>query len=200
MMAAKRRQTPPAITKKSEPITGPQKLKAFLKFIQPSERGSSESTVASLGPDEPFRIGRPQKLGVFLLKVAQIAERMALHEHEQMIRDHLHKTPPLHPRRTLDQAYYWTLKSTEERDRDQVVYRATAPVRQFMHHHFCKENDKEKCTPQHCDENYGCRQCKRDSRQLPRVVMVDQLWLWVLNSSMLFFSFFSNLFPACRHE
>lgn len=58
--------------------------------------------------------------------------------------------PPLHIRRTLDQAYFMTLKDTSRRDRDQVVYRATK---------------KPWFKPGH----------------VIRVVMVDQLWLWILD-------------------
>lgn len=60
--------------------------------------------------------------------------------------------PPLHIRRTLDQAYFLNLKDTSERDKDQVVYRATK--RPFR------------------DPGSG---------NVTRVVMVDQLWLWILD-------------------
>lgn len=65
---------------------------------------------------------------------------------EKLLRKHLLSERPVHIRRTLDQSYYWTLKDTSSRDRDQVVYRATK------------------------DQN-------------PRIVMVDQLWLWILDGS-----------------
>ncbi|KAF3759987.1 hypothetical protein M406DRAFT_358672 [Cryphonectria parasitica EP155] len=58
--------------------------------------------------------------------------------------------PPLHIRRTLDQAYFMTLKDTSKRDRDQVVYRATK-------------------TPWF------------KAGGVTRVMMVDQLWLWILD-------------------
>jgi hypothetical protein len=70
---------------------------------------------------------------------------------EKLLRVHLKSERPVHVRRTLDQSYYWTLKDTSVRDRDQVVYRATN---------------------------------KRDQNpRTPRVVMVDQLWMWVLDGS-----------------
>jgi hypothetical protein len=59
--------------------------------------------------------------------------------------------PPLHIRRTLDQSYFLTLDDTSERDRDQVVYR---------------ETKSEQGDP---------------ARPVSRVVMVDQLWLWILD-------------------
>lgn len=59
---------------------------------------------------------------------------------------------PLQIRRTLDQAYFLNLKDTSMRDKDQVVYRATRkPFR---------------------DPGNG---------SVTRVVMVDQLWLWILD-------------------
>ena len=60
---------------------------------------------------------------------------------------------PLHSRRTLDQYSYYMLKSTERRDKDQVVYRWAS--RELPP----PESPKDACTP---------------------ILMVDQLWLWVL--------------------
>lgn len=72
---------------------------------------------------------------------------------EKLLRAHLQGERPVHVRRTLDQSYYWTLRDTQTRDRDQVVYRATNKTHQ-------------------------------NPRQ-PRIVMVDQLWLWILDGSEL---------------
>ena len=65
-------------------------------------------------------------------------------------------TRPLHCRRTLDQYSYYMLKSTERRDRDQVVYR------------WAKRQKRVKVP-----------------NQTP-ILMVDQLWLWVLPDGTLF--------------
>jgi hypothetical protein len=60
--------------------------------------------------------------------------------------------PLLHIRRTLDQAYFLNMTDTSVRDRDQVVYRATRrPFRDL------------------------------GNGMVTRVVMVDQLWLWILD-------------------
>lgn len=67
--------------------------------------------------------------------------------------------PLLHIRRTLDQSYFMNLKDTSQRDRDQVVYRAT-----------------------------------KWQGNLARVVMVDQLWLWILDERM--FALFPSLLAA----
>lgn len=68
--------------------------------------------------------------------------------------------PLLHIRRTLDQSYFLNLKDTSQRDKDQVVYRAT-----------------------------------KGRANLARVVMVDQLWLWILDECTLdFVSFTLDIF------
>ena len=69
---------------------------------------------------------------------------------ERLIRLYLNKDPPLHIRRTLDQSYYYTLENTDERDRDQVVYRHTI----------------------------------RMLGEEPLLMMVDQLWMWVIDGGM----------------
>ena len=123
-------------------------------------------------------------LGRVLFRAAILSEAMEYHYDQELLRDNLHKRPPLHPRRTLDQSYYWTLKTTKKRDRDQVVYRGTAPQKEFMHHHTCKKK-KEQCDHHHCNwtKEEGCNQCQHDIQQVARVVMVDQLWLWILDGN-----------------
>lgn len=106
-------------------------------------------------------------LGRLLMSAAALSEAMDAYTDEQLIHKYLTAAPPLHPRRTLDQSYYWTLKDTRKRDRDQVVYRSTAPDPKLMH---------RKCF----DKN--CAQCKEDVTKVPRVVMVDQLWMWYVIS------------------
>lgn len=112
-------------------------------------------------------------LGEVFMRAAALMEAIDFHIEEKLILEYLHKKPPLHPRRTLDQSYYGTLKDTATRDRDQVVYRATTPVG-----HDCRENiDKD-------GRWRKCKQCQEDSRKVPRLIMVDQLWLWILDESM----------------
>lgn len=33
----------------------------------------------------------------------------------------------------------------------------------------------------HFEQDEGCEQCEEDIRKLPRAIMVDQLWMWVLD-------------------
>jgi hypothetical protein len=113
-----------------------------------------------------FSVEKRKALGQVLRAAAALLEAMDLHTEEQLMKAYLHAQPPLHPRRTLDQAYYGALRSTRARDRDQVVYRGTTPE------------------PHNCIGMDSCPQCNEDIRKTPRLIMVDQLWLWVLDESM----------------
>jgi hypothetical protein len=115
-------------------------------------------------------------LGKLLLKAAALYEAMDGYADEKLIENYLNRQPPLHPRRTLDQSYYWTLKDTCSRDRDQVVYRGTAPSLKLLHH-GCKKDNPAK--------DKACPQCTENVKKVPRVVMVDQLWMWILDESAL---------------
>ncbi|PVH89197.1 hypothetical protein DL98DRAFT_97495 [Cadophora sp. DSE1049] len=105
--------------------------------------------------EKPLKPGEKRKkrgaLGEYLLQVARIYDALDIEPDVRILRDHLHKDPPLHARRTLDQSYYWKLQNTDGRDEDQVVYRET-------------------------------KRGKNISRT-SRVIMVDQLWLYILDDS-----------------
>ncbi|KAI0602483.1 hypothetical protein F4775DRAFT_537433 [Biscogniauxia sp. FL1348] len=66
---------------------------------------------------------------------------------------------PLHPRRTLDQSYYYMLEDTSHRDETQVVSR-------WNHH------------------NYNLPKIGREGGhgEAHNILMVDQLWLWIIPS------------------
>src|SRR5436305_14863939 len=119
------------------------------------------------------RIQRMRILGKMLLSAAALLEAIDFRLDEKLTYEYLHQRPPLHPRRTLDQSYYGTLKNTGTRDRDQVVYRATTPA-----NHNCEEYIDSR------DSRKKCAQCQEDIKMLPRLIMVDQLWLWILDESM----------------
>jgi hypothetical protein len=118
------------------------------------------------------RTKRMRILGKMLLSAAALLEAIDFRIDEKLIYEYLHQRPPLHPRRTLDQSYYGALKNTGTRDRDQVVYRATTPEP-----HNCLERMDEK--------DRKCKQCHEDIRKVPRLIMVDQLWLWILGEYVL---------------
>lgn len=87
--------------------------------------------------------------GLYLLQVAKIYEAMELEPDMMLVRSHLNGEPSFHPRRTLDQSYYFKLDNTDSRDEDQVVYRGTKAERKIHGN--------------------------------TRVIMVDQLWLYILD-------------------
>ncbi|KAK4247520.1 hypothetical protein C7999DRAFT_41176 [Corynascus novoguineensis] len=116
-------------------------------------------------------IDRRKALGQVLRSAATLLEAMDSHIEEQLTMSYLHAEPPLHPRRTLDQAYYGALRSTGARDRDQVVYRGTT------------------AQPHPCVGPEACPQCNEDIRKTPRILMVDQLWLWCLDEKTIITSF-----------
>lgn len=97
------------------------------------------------------KVGKSIHLGALARAKQQLLE--GADSDERLLRVHLTSERPVHIRRTLDQSYYWTLKDTSLRDRDQVVYRATNQPNQVP--------------------------------RIPRVVMVDQLWMWILDGSSL---------------
>ena len=114
-------------------------------------------------------IKRRRGLARMLFHAAKLAEAMNSHPDERLISKYLHEDPALHPRRTLDQSYYGALFPTQTRDRDQVVYRATAPQ-----YHVCERDERD----------WKCAQCQQSVKMVPRVIMVDQLWMWILDESM----------------
>jgi hypothetical protein len=155
--------------------------------------------------------GCPQprnKLAKVLIKAARLYEQMMTYPDQRIMEKDLFSDPPLHPRRTLDQAYFWRLRTTRSRDRDQVVYRHTNA--EFAHKYRPLDaplggekrvlsSQKKPAGPDsetgntageqnwqwtrhgEFEETYGCAQCDADIRKVPRAVMVDQLWMWVLD-------------------
>ncbi|RYP93877.1 hypothetical protein DL770_000073 [Monosporascus sp. CRB-9-2] len=131
--------------------------------------------------DSQGRFELKNPLGQYLLDATRLYEGMANYRDKMVLRNYLTEDPPLHPRRTLDQAYYWILDSTGKRDRDQVVYRGTT-AKQGDFHRYDRENDewvehKEFRIEGECDK------CRTNIQKLSRVVMVDQLWMWILDES-----------------
>lgn len=98
---------------------------------------------------------RPQTpLAKYFWHVAKLYQIIDEAADGRLIEDHLYSDPPLHARRTLEQFYYWTAGDTARRDKDQVVCRGTR------------------------NPNIDL-----DPEATSRIVMVDQLWLWILDDS-----------------
>lgn len=167
----------------------------------PDDGEKHEETVNTFDKNGRMTVNNP--LGQLLIDAARLYEAMSVFRDEQLFERYLHHDPPLHTRRTLDQSYYWILKSTRARDRDQVVYRETHMNPNFSHKfREVKEAQaeisklrfwrKEKCKPRwkwqwkdHWRETdkRGCDHCRSEIRKVPRIIMVDQLWMWILDES-----------------
>ncbi|KAI0179497.1 hypothetical protein GGR52DRAFT_309312 [Hypoxylon sp. FL1284] len=123
-------------------------------------------------------------LGQYLLDAARLYEGMANYRDKSLLRKYLPCNPPqIQPRRTLDQSYYWTLKSTRFRDSDQVVYRATTAKFESFHQYEWDDDKNEGKWPAHekFEIREECQDCKANIQKLSRVIMVDQLWMWILD-------------------
>ncbi|KAI1271146.1 hypothetical protein F5Y07DRAFT_405873 [Xylaria sp. FL0933] len=121
-------------------------------------------------------------LGRYLLAAARLFEGMTTYRDRMLLRKYLPQDPPIHPRRTLDQAFYWTLNSTKKRDRDQVVYRGTTVTHDDLHRY---DHEREEWPDHKGLKNRACDICRDNIRKVSRVVMVDQLWMWILDSQTL---------------
>lgn len=226
--------TIPFLSKKGKDITWPKDIR---RSHSPARRASIElwrqwrqqlKEVPSRS--SPFkkvkgRIIAGTEVGQVLFDAAVLHEAMTNFRDRMLIMKYLHNDPPLHPRRTLDRAYYWTLKTTKLRDRDQVVYRGTTVERDAWHRLQLKKGTKHSgpvtnaLKNKDCDEGrfewdcaerdearravllrdsqmdpsastdpspeevigIRCRNCRDHIRHVSRVVMVDQLWMWILD-------------------
>lgn len=97
-------------------------------------------------------------LGRYLWLAAKMFIAMEDVAEENLIRNYVLSDPPLGIRRTLNQYYYHTTETlgTDHRHKDQVVYRATQAI---------LDNERQRSSP------------------TGQVVMVDQLWMWILDRS-----------------
>lgn len=126
-----------------------------------------------------FKVERP--LAKYLLAMSKLYEGMANYRDKMLLTKYLPENPPLHPRRTLDQAFYWTLRTTKEKDCNQVVFRGTTAKPEDFH----RFNRKTKNWPKHKEYKIQgtCPECTVNIQKLSRVVIVDQLWMWILDEN-----------------
>lgn len=156
-------------------------MRRLLRTLEEKKKINSQ-----LEMDNNGRVRVKNRLGQFLLDAARLYEGISNYRDKKLLRIHLAADPPLHPRRTLDQAYHWILNSTRERDRDQVVYRDTTAKSEDFHKYTppAPESNDPGVWAKH--EIFGigdvCPECKMNIQKLSRVVMVDQLWMWILDA------------------
>jgi hypothetical protein len=114
-------------------------------------------------------------------------------EHK-LIWQHLSSAWPVHCRRTLDQYGYPTLRSTEVRDGDQILYKRTIlqpdldtpPAREQMRRH--KRSPRRPLSSKQpivsCEDEIpamGSAILPMIDDSAAKVLMVDQLWLWIMD-------------------
>ncbi|KAK3329955.1 hypothetical protein B0H66DRAFT_586382 [Apodospora peruviana] len=145
--------------------------------------------------DRRLRPGHP--LARLLTDAARLYKAIITSQDRQVLEPFLFAESPIHPRRSRDQAYFWKLRTTYRRDRDQVVYRYTKP--KFHHKFQGPEKHKSKIKAMQnrfkvmegwewtrhgrYEDSRGCDECTDRIHQLARAVMVDQLWMWILDEN-----------------
>ncbi|ROV99977.1 hypothetical protein VMCG_06156 [Cytospora schulzeri] len=166
------------------------------------------SLFRGIGMDGRGQLQPKTNLAQVLVKAAKLYEKILTYPDQRIMEKYLFKNSSLHPRRSLDQAYFWRLRTTRLRDRDQVVYRYTNA--EFAHKYrlasgnhqndrkaVSTENTGSSCIPHgkgtkseeswewtrhgSYEQQNGCGQCTRNIREVSRAIMVDQLWMWVLD-------------------
>jgi hypothetical protein len=209
--------------------------------------------------DRDGRLRTGNSLGQLLYDAFRLYETINNYRDRKLADTYLYNDPPMHTRRTLDQAYYWTLPNTRARDRDQVVYRGTSADPRTLHHyrpdekdhaerwtcrleeHKAEKLDSERTPieqtasvlrrfasrqstqnstadletggpePQssiplthhtHRKDNKihkECLTCREAIQKVPRIVMVDQLWMWILDESTII-TFFPKRYGVNRQD
>lgn len=153
--ATRRTVTPPKRT-----ATG-----AFANIMKRHGRFGKVPLWSVFTADDTGRVIAGTEIGQVLLDAAMVYEAMSTYREKSLIQKYLHEDPPLHPRRTLEQTNEWTLSlSWHASARDQVVHRATRP----------KQLDFHSVDP-------FTNEWRDRIRKVPRVMMIDQLWMWILD-------------------
>lgn len=91
----------------------------------------------------------------------------------QLIWQYLGSDPHLHCRRTLDQYMYSTLPDTSARDRDQILYKSDG---------LDLDRRQGKETAERSDARPVDNKFERDGDGKRNVLVVEQLWMFVLNN------------------
>jgi len=137
------------------------------QIIYPDTAHTRKAAILTDAVSKFERGGPKSALGQLLFRAARLAEAMNYYDDEEFISNHLMGNPPLEPPRSLYQSDgSLGLKSDRE---SQVINRVTAP--------------RKKQTDHNCDRLGFCNQCREEVRKISRVIMVGQLWLWILDGS-----------------
>ena len=176
-----------------------QKQRALL---QPTRSPASKAALsAKAEPPSEFRagLGRFQThhtarsrrhraahpLGQYLLDVASLFEAMSLYEDKLLLRTSLFRSPPLHPRRTLAQSHGQSSRAKWATSRDQFTYQRDGVV----HSRHAWKQFQESTRTEEAKLSAVSEPWLEQVNTAPKVLMVDQLWLWILDGSTLITAF-----------
>ncbi|KAK8096940.1 hypothetical protein PG999_012884 [Apiospora kogelbergensis] len=146
------------------------------------------------------------RLGQYLIDAARLYEGITNYRDKKLLDKYLHVNPLFtREEHWSDQAYYWSLNTTQSRDRDQVVYRGTRAAVEKLHQFDIErqiwpkhEEDNEPWMSRH-DEDGPCQECQANIRKVSRLIMVDQLWLWVLDEHTIL-TFFPRRYGTNKND
>lgn len=156
---------PPPTTRRTQTPPKRTATNAFANIMKRHGRFGKVPQWSMFQVDDDGRIRAGTAIGQVLVDAAHLYEAMSTLREKSLIAKYLHADPPLHPRRTMEQTNEWTLSlSWHASARDQVVHRATRP----------KQLDFQSTDP-------FTREWKERIRKVPRVMMIDQLWMWILD-------------------
>lgn len=190
----------------SQKTSGAQKNKLWPNEKDRNLTRQYSSTAGHVGQPDLRRL-RTVEINEVTLDTPEAEE-----DYYELLRRYLFKRRPVHLRRTLDQYYYSHLADTNFRDGDQVVMRQfnenTKKLKLKDDPKYKRLQDIRKREEEIAEASFWSRTVKRVSTTRPMklkevtsqlleieqapyrdanspVLMVDQLWLWVLDESSL---------------
>ncbi|KAH8880577.1 hypothetical protein GQ53DRAFT_848819 [Thozetella sp. PMI_491] len=156
-----------------------------------SQTATFRGIVAAANPRQARGLGWPHmkfdkfgrllvinRLGQYLIDCARLYEAMECYKDNKLLQKYLMAEKAIHPRRTLDAAFFApTIRNNVDRIKNQIVGRWSSPS--FIDLHFF--DSRSGIWPDHRDLERPCNICIDNIQKVPRLLMVDQLWMWILD-------------------
>lgn len=163
----------------------------------PLGRDLIESSSYPFKSDKDGRIIAGTHVGQVLFDAAILYEQMLLYRDCKLALKYLHSEPPLHLRRWLEEACPWSSKPRHARPTQQTLYLGTAPSQANRHrisprtrrwncHDLIGADRIHKGSPSsstHPTVWRTCRHCREQVRKTARALVVDELWMWILDNN-----------------
>lgn len=108
----------------------------------------------------------------------------------KLIWQYLCSEGPIHCRRTLDQYGYPSLRNTAVRDADQILYKRTKTDKEAS---LAKDSSKKSWHSGRSSSSQPAQSTPEDISA--KVLMVDQLWVWVIDAGKYLKKESDNAFP-----